>query len=49
LKEPLQNQSAVALLISRRIDQGDRAAFGFALEQLDQIVFAPEFLITSPF
>jgi hypothetical protein len=48
LKEPLQNRSAVAPLTSRRIDQGDRAGFGFAPGQLDQIVFATEFLLVTP-
>src|SRR5689334_19789084 len=47
-KESLQNQSAVVLLISRRVNQRDRTILSFALEQLDQLVFVLEFvLITS--
>jgi hypothetical protein len=47
LKEPLQNQSAIVLLISRRVSQGDRACFGFVLKQLDQIVVFLEFLLVT--
>ncbi len=35
------------LLISRRVSQGDRACFGFALKQLDQIVVFLEFLLVT--
>ena len=47
LKEPLQNQSAIVLLISRRVSQGDRACFGFSLKQLDQIIVFLEFLLVT--
>src|SRR5215475_9369476 len=46
-KELFQNQSAIVFLISRRVNQGDRACFGFALEQLDQIVFVLELLLIT--
>jgi hypothetical protein len=33
--------------ISRRVSQGDRACFGFALKQLDQIIVFLEFLLVT--
>jgi hypothetical protein len=44
LEELLQNQRAIVRFISRRVDQGDRALFGLALEQFDQVGFLSEFL-----
>ena len=47
LKELLQNQRAVMILISRRVNQSDRACLGFALEQIDRLVFLFELLLIA--
>ena len=44
LEELLQNQRVIVRFISRHVDQGDRALFGLALEQFDQVRFLSEFL-----